>query len=804
MNINDTKNFEKYFELIQDNDNIIDEYKKQLVELILSIEEIACNFKEDDSIDVKKKHSAYASNQIRTINKILIDTIFDFSLDSNSIRGIMEEWEEQKTSHDKIMFLNNKGYVNKDIKNALHGIKNLSNRGNHVIFNKDLLTKIEIVFSLDYISIILHKVFDLRTNRKFKSESYYLDGTENNNIDERIKKNINDRTFKTIKINDEKIINILFDKKISFHIPLYQRGYAWESNEINDLFNDIEKRIEDDNDHFFGNVTFIKVNNTHKIKVVDGQQRLTTMTLMLKAIYNRYLEIYNNSKVNDEPFRTFIHRVDPPLVRVDDKKSTKIFDSIWRNNENTNITKDELEKNNIYIAFKLISNKFKKMDLETLDTYYKTLKRFVVGINWTTNYNEFELFESLNSKGKVLSDFDIFKNYLFSIIDPAVEKNNEKQLLRIFEDYIVFKLNIPSAKKREAITKSFLEKAIESYGEKPKSGKKLFTHFKYSFEEKRKSNNEKIKNLNLKEYEELVFYFSKLLTAVMLTQVEDASIWKEFNLFDFFNDYTLLSNSKSYTSVLIPYIMDENNFVYDKYDGTLREVKDPKSFRKILKLIEIWKVKRDVAHNEGNETIGSYIASFNSKIRKNMNSNKDFYVLLKGLIESEEGFLRLPSTEAFVEKLSKDLLSNTSVIKLIYYRIEQKFSDEPIGELGDWNYYPIIPKESKKRNTKFNSLFDKLNIKNIDSFDMIGNYFIYKKTPKLKDINKGDMDINDYVSLLVDDNFSINIRNKDSNFNSIKDVPELVRKQGDYEKLIKEKSEKIALIAKEIFDENKI
>ncbi len=793
-----TTNFENEFELISNNNKIDDRVKEQLINSINKIEEIATKYN-DEIYSEKRNDEIIFSSELRALMEILIEIL------SNRIKnsGHIEEFEDF-TNNDKIKFLNRNGYLtNKDTNNALHQIRQLSNEGSHNKYNDESkINKANIVSSIDYVSIIIHDVFEQKSKRNFKSDRYYLRGEAFEKVNETIKKNINDRTDKTIKINDERVIDILFDKKISFYIPLYQRGYSWTNDEINDLFIDIKKRIIDQNNHFFGSVTFIKFkkDNKNKIKIVDGQQRLTTLTLILKAIHEKYLKFYNDPNKGDDNLNSFISRKNVPLSRIDDKESIEIFEKIWKNKISY---REEMGENNIFKAYKVIYNKIEKMSLEELDDHYTALKRFIVGINWTAGYNEFELFESLNSKGKILSDFDIFKNYLFSIVEKGSnEEENEEKLAKIFYNMIQIKINQFDEKKREKITSEFLKNIIRLNNSKPSSGKKIFSQFKSSFENKNKG------NLSIQEYEKIIFEFSKILTSVILTQFGDKENWKNFGLEKYFDDFFILSNSTSYSSILIQYIIDERNFEFDSFDGEIRLIKNPKEFTKILNLLEIWKVKRDVAHNEGNETIGSYIHTFNDKIKKRINNeNLSFFEILKDEIEKEEGFLRMPSQDKFYKKLSGEQLANTSVVKYLFYRMEQKsnhIKDENF--VKKLKHYPIIPRETKDRNDKLNRFIEKSNIYNVELFDMIGNYFVYGHgensniQKKFKDSNR---DLFFLIDSLKKDNISININEKYDEVESIKEILN-VNNEIDYERFIKQRSEQIANICNEIFNEKNI
>ena len=70
----------------------------------------------------------------------------------------------------------------------------------------------------------------------------------------------------------------------SFEIPTYQRDYAWTQGNIDDLLDDIKESIETGTNHYIGTFILSRVGTEGVYHVVDGQQRLTTLTLILNAV----------------------------------------------------------------------------------------------------------------------------------------------------------------------------------------------------------------------------------------------------------------------------------------------------------------------------------------------------------------------------------------------------------------------------------------------------------------------------------------------------------------------------------------
>jgi len=72
----------------------------------------------------------------------------------------------------------------------------------------------------------------------------------------------------------------------TLEIPAHQRDYAWSTSNIDDLFEDIEEAMELGGGHYLGTFTLSQTGKMAPVRVVDGQQRLTTLTMLLDALVN--------------------------------------------------------------------------------------------------------------------------------------------------------------------------------------------------------------------------------------------------------------------------------------------------------------------------------------------------------------------------------------------------------------------------------------------------------------------------------------------------------------------------------------
>ncbi len=780
-------NFERHIDWIRGNFENSDKILEKIFYIESQITEISDNAVNDDVI-------GRFLVPIRFLLIVILDKIYELDIEIQGINPdvLKEEFSEFK-AYDKINYLNEIQAVNDvNIKSFLHNIRKVSNSIAHPENNipsnvvQKPLNKNKIIQILNEFSLIFKWLSKSRAELKFNSDIYYKRNEENRKTIMKMKKKIALQEDRNIQINDESIVNILYNVQNKFKIPLYQRGYAWTKKELKTLFDDIERKGKSNDFHFFGNVSFIAIDST--IKVVDGQQRLTTILLLLKAIHNKYISLFNgdNTKI-DLNLSNFINGK-LPLERIDDQVSIDVLNKIW-NNE---VIKHSLERDvNVFTAYKLIEDWLKHKKLDEIDLILPVLTRFIVGINWIKDTDEFELFESLNSKGKKLSNYDIFKNYIYSLIDKDIESKNETEIARKFDSIIEQKFMLLSSNNKiQTAKETFMKIFIEYFTDKKVDSDNIFNPFKNAMIDWRKSHNKPIQNLSLMEFENLLLDISKFIIATLLTQTGDITVWKEMNkLSTIIDDVQFIISSPSYSSILLHYLFKTDNIIYDNKNGDIINVKDLNEISKIFRMFENWKVRRDIAFDMGNETIGAHIKQLNAKEIKNI--DKDFFSNFREIILKQDGILKIPSIEKFIKKLINGEITTKVAAGNILYRIHRKFGGDKIINLYSYN---IIEPVKSKRNEEWDKLIKKNQLNDFEVLNKIGNFLIYENIPKFKKYLKKDLTY--LINISTNDNFSLNLKNE-YNIDSIK---ELSNKNVSIDDFINNRSKVIASLVAEIFE----
>ncbi len=228
-----------------------------------------------------------------------------------------------------------------------------------------------------------------------------------------------------------------------FVIPIYQRVYSWEKEQCKQLWDDIIKTGGNDQieGHFIGSIVFVHdgiyTTNYNELLIIDGQQRLTTITLLFIAlrdylndedeflekfshqkIQNRYL--INSDEKGDKKFKLILSEPDrDTLLSLIDKNKRKPSELSLKITENFKLFEEWIRKNT-----------------DKLETIFKGLdKLIVVEISLERGKDNPQLiFESLNSTGKDLTQTDLIRNYILMGLEPEKQKIFYKKYWRAMEE----------------------------------------------------------------------------------------------------------------------------------------------------------------------------------------------------------------------------------------------------------------------------------------------------------------------------------------------------------------------------------
>lgn len=274
---------------------------------------------------------------------------------------------------------------------------------------------------------------------------------------------------------------------LRYEIPKFQRDYTWEAEQWDDLWQDIKVLLADEEiEHYMGYLV-LQTNNNKNFHIIDGQQRLTTLSILILAtlkclddLVANGTDAQNNHKRKENLQNSYIGYVDPVTLISNNKLKLN------RNN-------DEYYKQHLVLLRDLPlrnTNASEKHLRECFSWYYEKIKRefksgeelaafidnivdklFFTVIEVTDQLNAFRVFETLNARGVQLSSSDLLKNYLFSVVDetrPHISEIEELENIwgrtveqlgeQKFEDYLRYYWN----SENKTANKKALFKTIKS------------------------------------------------------------------------------------------------------------------------------------------------------------------------------------------------------------------------------------------------------------------------------------------------------------------------------------------------------
>lgn len=229
-----------------------------------------------------------------------------------------------------------------------------------------------------------------------------------------------------MKGSETKLVSYMQGSDKRFVIPVYQRNYDWKTENCKQLYDDLIKVIRRGRkSHFFGSI--VSVHNDGEFNeylVIDGQQRLTTISLLLLAMYNLMKNgVLTPEKGNlaEKIYKTYLidewqdddTRIKLKPVKNDRNAFGKLFDE----------ESEHIPDSNLTINYKYFYSRIQKEEI-TLDELYEAVTKLeIINITLNQDDNPQLIFESLNSTGVALSEGDKIRNFILMGL-PAKQQND--------------------------------------------------------------------------------------------------------------------------------------------------------------------------------------------------------------------------------------------------------------------------------------------------------------------------------------------------------------------------------------------
>jgi uncharacterized protein with ParB-like and HNH nuclease domain len=468
-----------------------------------------------------------------------------------------------------------------------------------------------------------------------------------------------------MKASETTLRNLLEGTK-QFQIPLFQRPYSWNKENWETLWGDLMSLYHEEvkGSFFLGLIVTQAISGTadgiSPFLVVDGQQRLTTLAIILAALRN-YLKkvetsiaeevkeqyLINKFKKNDDFYKI--------LPTQDDRE---VYKSIITSEK----AKDIPKKGQIYEAYKFFEGKLKNHNLdEDISFDYPKLKTILleklvlVNITSDDDDNPYLIFESLNNKGKELTQADLVRNYIFMQL-PSKEREEvyKNEWLPLQES---FKQNMKDKPYADELTNAFWF-YLRKHGNNVNQ-KEVYKNIKKKFENCKKNAPNPISEIKA-ELKNLI-KFAKYYQNLKFYELE-----QEPRLKDKFKRLIRLD----FTTCHI--------FILNLYDEYKTEKLSLENFEKILNYLESYFVRRLFA-GISPKSLGKIFDNLYTEV-KNTNPNN----LIEGLqqvLQSYDKTKIWPDEEAFRQGIiNKSIYSKgeNDRIKLFLETIETSLCKEKV------------------------------------------------------------------------------------------------------------------------------
>ena len=440
-----------------------------------------------------------------------------------------------------------------------------------------------------------------------------------------------------------------FDGTKIFTIPVYQRKYDWQQEHCKQFFSDIERIIQSGREHFLGTFVYqVKpaADGFGEYIIIDGQQRITSIVLFAKALCE-----FTNDDILKEDFLIFIKNLqgrrkgkcklqptEYDLTIFEKLMNCEKFDPEDFKGEQSSV----MYKNYIFFREKILSSEY------STKQFYNALNKLnIVGI-LLEQENPQEIFESLNSTGKDLTEADLIRNYLLMPLNYEMQQELYKKYWLEIEKLLRTSDNIEEFLVQYLITKR-KSNSIARNGKNVHLTKNiLYYAFKRYFED---NFLEKVENF-LQDVCRYAKFYSHFIFDDNTNFAKLSALEKKF--------YELTYQLEVTTAPII--LM----YLYDKYD---KNFLDEESFLQFTDALISLSFRAKICKSSG--ITGQFAGNVIAKLDKEIFLNEDSFW---SAITFGKGKYTFPSDETFQQALRNDdlyLILRSAGCKYLLYTLEK-------------------------------------------------------------------------------------------------------------------------------------
>jgi len=462
-----------------------------------------------------------------------------------------------------------------------------------------------------------------------------------------------------MKASENNLLKFLSGMK-QFLIPIYQRRYSWQEEQCEQLWQDIMRAANNSTGHFVGSVVYIereiyRVSTIPQLLVIDGQQRLTTISLLLLALNKRLIgdNITVNENITGKKIKNYY------LVNSDEEGSelyyrlvlTDVDDSYYKSLLDDTPFDDN--ENRIIENYRFFVNKVSKLNVNQLAKLYEGLsKLLVVDIALERGKDNPQLiFESLNSTGLDLSQTDLIRNYLLMDLEP-------KEQNKLYINYWSKIENRFNSMRDVKFFDRFMRDYLTIRTEKIPNIDNIYKDFKKYVIEQQIDVEQLLK--------ELEFYSKCYLAITTQKDVSNKQVKK------ILVDITKLKVDVSYP------------FILEAYADLIRNNLTEDDFIQLLKLVESYILRRSIC-NIATNALNKAFVSFLKEVDKNA-----YVESFKVALVTKKDSSRFPNDAEFIREFKTRNMYKMRNLRYLLEKIENFNRKEPIS-ITDYTIEHVMP-----------------------------------------------------------------------------------------------------------------
>ena len=505
--------------------------------------------------------------------------------------------------------------------------------------------------------------------------------------------------------------DIIKKTDVQYTIPVYQRNYTWEKENCELLYNDIVSSIKNERNHFLGSLVYstTKRNDIKSCPIIDGQQRLTTIMLLLKAIDDLIKDPENITK---KKIRQNIYN-----ENCEERYKLKL-----KNSDNDN---SELEKvlmgntTNLDTSSKVVINynHFKSLIKKTVESEKWSPDKLVEGIDrleiveivLNEGDSPQKIFESINSTGVKLTTADLIRNFLLmGILD--VGKQAE-----IYKNYWITIESLIGKDNIEKFFYDFLVSKDTRYIEE----KRVYENFKKYYINRNIVGIEGIENIFTEIVRYAQYYKLLVLNDSKDYAEETNNLCNIFNILQHRTIYPfMLKVCNDFDDIRKLHIINKNDDGQDVKVELSNEEKNllierEKEFNNIIRLFGNYAMRRNIANVASSSLRRFYASLYNKIFEKNKSNYNCYFKACEAYLCTLKTEDRMPNDNTFKEGLLYSNMYAAAKNKILRYFFDliENSGKEPV-DMSELTIEHIMPEtlSSQWKNSlgdNFQEIYDK-------------------------------------------------------------------------------------------------